>query len=115
MMQPSMIVTFYKPMGASNPIILGTNYFENDIPFGRQIELVPYNDLLNVLGEAEQREHILKTELDRIKAERDAYRDALTKIFNECECTELCTCSSTNKCTARDVLSRFNNEGKKET
>ena len=67
-MKPTMMLTMFKPINGDNPTILGIDYGENDIPFGQTIDFVPYNDLLNVLREAEQREHILKEEIKAIKA-----------------------------------------------
>lgn len=66
-----MIFTIYKPVGASNPMVISSNYFENDIPFGRTIDTVPYNDFKNILGEAEQREAILRDEIKKLKLDLD--------------------------------------------
>lgn len=66
-MKPTMKLTIFKPINGDNPTIQSIDYGENPIPFGRSVDFVPYNDLLNVLNEAEQREHIFKEEIEKLK------------------------------------------------
>lgn len=53
------------------------------------------------LREARQ---ILGKELEKEQNETKRLREALREIINECDCTELCTCSSVNKKIAQAAL-----------